>query len=67
MRAKNKETVNPSQTKTPIEVSFYCVAFIDVLNQTEVLRRISKFPENDEEKRDFTECIVSPPGKSRMS
>jgi len=45
--------VNPEPKKTPIETSFYCVAFIDVLNQTEVLRRISK-PESEEEKKQIT-------------
>src|SRR5712692_9280177 len=69
MRAQQdfeSETVNPHKTKTPIEVSFYCVAFIDVLNQTDVLRRISKFPENEEEKRDFTELWRQSVGRIRM-
>jgi hypothetical protein len=65
-KLRAKETVSPHQTKTPIEVSFYCVAFIDVLNQTEVLRRISKFPESGQEKRDFNNLWSQSVGRIRL-
>jgi hypothetical protein len=59
-------TVNPQESKTPIETSFYCVAFIDVLNQTEVLRRISKLPESEDEKKRVTDLWRQSVGRIRL-
>jgi len=35
------------------DIGFYCLAFIDILNQKEALRKIHKLPDTEEEKEEF--------------
>lgn len=39
--------------ETKLVISFYALAYIDILNQKEVLARIDKIPENEEEKQEL--------------
>jgi hypothetical protein len=53
---RNKKTGDigsKSERKETFNIGYYCLAFIDILNQKEALRNIHELPETEQEKEEF--------------
>ncbi|MFX0209034.1 MAG: hypothetical protein ACFFDT_23825 [Candidatus Hodarchaeota archaeon] len=54
-RLKRERKSNQNEGDRKVNFSYYAVAYIDILNQKETLKKIDKFPKNEKEEKEFIE------------